>query len=195
MLINTSLFTILYFFVFFIQIYFSKSLNFDSLLNTYKTQEYYPNAYKDIANTTWKEIVVADRLINLVKCIPTFIDSDKDIDLLVLDSETKLYWVSNIRGTAGNFHHQFISKSKLLDFIIQGNSFNRDNFFILGINSSGKKILKFNSYEHYTNKSIYWKEEEFFSLESEDVSYIISNTILNDINLYPVNDNKQVRKF
>lgn len=174
---------------------FIKSLNFDSLMNSYKTYEYYTHSYKDVANTTWKEIVIADRLVNLVKCQPAYVDSDKEIDLLVLDSETKLYWVSNIRGTSGNFLHQFISKSKLLDFIVQGDANNRNDFFILGIKSSGKKILKFSSFEHHDNKSVYWNEEEFFDLESPEVSFIISDNIITGFNLFPVSGDTQVSLY
>jgi hypothetical protein len=171
---------------------FVDCLNFDSLMNSYKTYEYYTHSYKDVANTTWKEIVVADRLVNLVKCQPAYVDSDKEIDLLVLDSETKLYWVSNIRGTSGNFLHQFISKSKLLDFVVNGDANYRSEFFILGIKSSGKKILKFSSFEHHDNKSIYWAEEDFFDLESPEVSFIIKDNIITGFNLFPVASDTQV---
>lgn len=166
-------------------------LRFDSLVNNYRTTEYYHYSQQDITNSTWKEVVVADRLINLIKCIPAHIDLDSELDLLVLDSETRLYWVSNIRGTSGMFSHQFVSKSKLLDFVIQGDAKARDKFFILGISSSAKKILKFNSAEVLLNNSISWVEEEIFDLESNDLGIGFADYQITGMHLYPVSDIKQ----
>ena len=172
------------------------NFKFDSFLNTYKNIEYYESSYNDITNSTWKEIVVADKLINLVKCVPAKIDYDKELDLIVLDSETRLYWVSNIRGTSSQFNHQFISKSKLLDFLLHGDSNDPDNFFILGLNSSGKKILKFNSSINKLNNSLLWTETVLFDLD-DSTNYGISliDPTIKSINLYPVSAKKQYLFF
>ena len=173
--------------------YSTISLNFDSLLNRYNDKEYKANEYKDIANSTWKEIIVSDRLVNLVKCQPAFIDNDSELDIFVLDSETKLYWVSNVRGTSGTFSHQFVSHSKLLDFVVQGDGRNSKDFFLLGINSAGKKILKYTSKMYDTNNTISWSESTFFDLNDEMVLMIIKDYLITGINLYPVSESKQVR--
>jgi hypothetical protein len=107
---------------------------YDSYLNTYKSYVFNDNEYKDIANSTWKEYFISENIKNLVKCVPVFIDSDKELDLLVLDSETRLYWISNVRGTSKEIVHQFISQSKLYDFVVS-DSINNGNMYILGINS------------------------------------------------------------
>jgi hypothetical protein len=65
---------------------------YDSYLNYYKDSSYSINSYKDIANTTWKEFFISENAKKLVKCIPANIDNDSELDLLVLDSETRLYW-------------------------------------------------------------------------------------------------------
>jgi hypothetical protein len=70
----------------------SKFHTFDSYLNAYKQNEFADNSYIKIANTTWKESYVIENVTNLVKYIPAYIDNDKELDLLVLDSESKLYW-------------------------------------------------------------------------------------------------------
>lgn len=171
------------------------SLHFDSLVNNYKQIEYYQNTQKDLNNSTWKEIVVADTLLNLVKCIPALIDLDKELDLLVLDSETRLYWVSNVRGTSGTFSHQFVSKSKLLDFVIQGDALDRKNFYLLGINSSGRKILKFNSIENPLNNSVSWEESEIFNLDDNVLGVTLRDYKITGINLYPLSESKQVSLF
>ena len=170
----------------------SYSLHFDSYLNSYKSLEYSPNYYKDIANTTWQEIVVSDKLINLVKCQPLLIDSDSELDLLVLDSETRLYWVSNVRGTSGDFNHQFISKSKILNFLVHGDSSDKYNFYILGINSQGNKILKFIPQENKMNKTIVWEESILFDLSSSEVNFIIQDNLITGFNLYPFSNEKQI---
>jgi hypothetical protein len=117
---------------------FTNSNNiFDSYLNIYRENIFKKHQYKEIANTTWKEFFISENVTNLVKCIPAYIDDDKELDLLVLDSESRLYWVSNVRGTSKEVTHQFISESKLNDFVVSRN-FNydgKDNFYILGINS------------------------------------------------------------
>lgn len=69
-----------------------ESGTYDSYLNIYKDSIFSANKYIEIANTTWKESFISEDVINLVKCIPAYIDDDKDLDLLVLDSESKLYW-------------------------------------------------------------------------------------------------------
>ena len=70
---------------------------YDSYLNIYKENKLFSNKYYEIANTTWKEYFISENVTNLIKCVPVFIDNDKELDLLILDSESRLYWVSNIR--------------------------------------------------------------------------------------------------
>ncbi len=105
---------------------------YDSYLNSYKSYIFNDNDYNDIANSTWKEYFISENIKNLVKCVPVYIDNDKELDLLVLDSETRLYWISNVRGTSKEIVHQFISQSKLYDFVISESG---QNMYILGINS------------------------------------------------------------
>lgn len=178
-------------------IQYTFSLKFDSLQNIYKNKEYFSSQRPDIGNSTWKEIVVADKLINLIKCIPTKLDNDNEIDLIVLDSETRLYWVSNIRGTSGDFNHQFISKSKLIDFVISSEEGNvNKDFFILGINSYGKKILKFNSEYNQLNNSLIWNEDELFSLDNDKYSQLYGINMIDpkikSMNLYPISSNSHI---
>jgi hypothetical protein len=107
---------------------------YDSYLNSYKSYVFSDNDYNDIANSTWKEYFISENIKNLVKCLPVFIDDDKELDLLVLDSATRLYWISNVRGTSKEIVHQFISQAKLYDFVVS-DSINNVNMYILGINS------------------------------------------------------------
>lgn len=155
---------------------FSYCLNFDSYLNSYKDTNYEINTEKDVSNSTWKEVVVADKLVNLIKCMPVYIDNDDDIDLLVLDSETKLYWVSNIRGTSGTFFHQFVSHSKLLDFVVHGDG------------------LQDNSNNYYSNSNIY---KNSYEKDPED-TLIKEDNNLNNKNFYILgihSKGKKIQKF
>lgn len=179
--------------LFFMIISICKSLLLDSHLDYYSSTEYTINDYKDIYNTTWKETVIADKLTKMVKCQPLFIDSDYEKDLLVLDSQTRLYWVSNLRGTSGSFIHQFISKSKLLNFLVHGDGTDRDNFYILGINSQENKILKFKSTLNVLNQTLSWTEEEFFDLSNPNISFIIKDNLITGFNLYTISNERQVR--
>jgi hypothetical protein len=77
-------------FIFFIKLALADI--YDSYLNNYKDNSYMLTSYNDIANTTWKEFFISENARKLVKCIPAHIDSDAELDLLVLDSETRLYW-------------------------------------------------------------------------------------------------------
>jgi hypothetical protein len=79
-------------FIFLVYIGTAYSEIYDSYLNYYKDTSYSVNEYKDIANTTWKEFFISENARKLVKCIPAYIDNDSELDLLVLDSETRLYW-------------------------------------------------------------------------------------------------------
>ena len=108
---------------------------YDSYLNHYKTKIFKQNEFNDIANTTWKEFFISENVKNLVKCIPAYIDNDNEQDLLILDSETRLYWLSNIRGTSKEINYHFISSSKLYDFVISNEKNIDGKMFILGINS------------------------------------------------------------
>jgi len=67
---------------------------FDSYLNTYKTkeQEFEKHTYKDVANTTWREFYVTENITNLNKAIPAYLDNDKELDLIILETNSKLYW-------------------------------------------------------------------------------------------------------
>jgi hypothetical protein len=46
----------------------------------------------DISNTTWKEFIISENITDLVKFIPAFIDLDNELDLIVLDFDSYLYW-------------------------------------------------------------------------------------------------------
>lgn len=67
---------------------------FDSYLNIYKNkdQEYEKHVYKDVANTTWKEFYVTENISNLNKAIPAFIDKDNELDLIMHEANSRLYW-------------------------------------------------------------------------------------------------------
>jgi len=69
-------------------------MDFDSYLNTYKTKEheYEKHIYNDVANTTWREFYVSENISNLNKAIPAFLDQDKELDLIILESNSQLYW-------------------------------------------------------------------------------------------------------
>ena len=67
------------------------------------------------------------------------------------------------------------------------------NIFILGINSSGDKILKFTSKENYMNKTISWEETEFLDLNDPEIQAVIKNNIITEFNLYPYDYETQVR--
>ena len=113
----------------------SISTLYDSYLNEYKTKIFKQNEFNDIANTTWKEFFISENVKNLVKCIPAYVDKDNEQDLLILDSETRLYWLSNIRGTSKEIKYHFISSSTLYDFVISNEENIEGRIFILGINS------------------------------------------------------------
>jgi hypothetical protein len=125
---------------------------FDSYLNIYKNkdQEYEKHIYKDVANTTWKEFYVTEKISNLNKAIPAYIDKDNELDLIVHEANSRLYWylinlfiyqkrISNIRGTSKIIELSLISNRPLKDFMIvdpQFNSYNdNQDLFILGIDS------------------------------------------------------------
>lgn len=67
---------------------------FDSYLNTYKTkeQEYEKHIFKEVANTTWREFYISENITNLNKAIPAFLDNDKELDLIILETNSRLYW-------------------------------------------------------------------------------------------------------
>ena len=67
---------------------------FDSYLNIYKNkdQEYEKHIYKDVANTTWKEFYVTEKISNLNKAIPAYIDKDNELDLIIHETNSRLYW-------------------------------------------------------------------------------------------------------
>lgn len=71
---------------------------FDSYLNTYKTkeQEFEKHIYKDVANTTWREFYVTENITNLNKVVPAYLDNDKELDLIILETNSKLYWYPQI---------------------------------------------------------------------------------------------------
>lgn len=117
---------------------------YDTYLNFYKDSIYGLHTYDEIANTTWKEFYISENVEKLIKFVPTYIDNDVELDLLVLDSESRLYWVSNLRGTSKEVKHQFISESKLTDFVISNSvsyDNSKENFYILGVSSV---IIHFN---------------------------------------------------
>lgn len=169
----------------------SSSSTYDSYLNIYKSNKFSANQFDDIANTTWKEFFVSENVTDLIKCIPFYIDDDKELDLLVLDSESRLYWVSNIRGTSKEIKHQFVSSSKLYDFVVSDNikyqQSNQDkNFYIFGINSKRNKILKFEPFHRSLNKSLGWKESTFLDINDENLMIrpLIENSEIISIHLY-----------
>jgi hypothetical protein len=167
------------------------SSTYDSYLNIYKNHKFSANDYQTIANSTWKEFSVSENVKDLIKCIPFYIDNDKELDLFVLDSESRLYWVSNIRGTSKEVIHQFVSGSKLWDFVVSKNieydeSNIAGNYFILGINSKRNKILKYKSFHQPLNNSLGWKESYFFDLDDDNlmIKPLITNSEILSIHLY-----------
>jgi hypothetical protein len=151
---------------------------YDSYLNMYKDNALNAHSWNDIANTTWKEFFVSENVTNLIKSLPVYIDDDRDLDLLVLDSETRLYWVSNIRGTSKEIKHKFISKNKLQDFVVslsKGNKVNQKDY-ILGINSKRNLIFKYmksslnsmNSMNSLNslNMTLHWEETVFLDINN-----------------------------
>ena len=74
-------------------------LTFDSQIGIYKDQTLTSSNYKgilykwlDISNTTWKEFIISENITDLVKFIPAYIDNDYELDLIVLDFNSFLYW-------------------------------------------------------------------------------------------------------
>ncbi len=67
---------------------------FDSYLNIYKTkeQEFEKHIYKDIANTTWREFYITENISSLNKAVPAYLDNDRELDLIILETNSKLYW-------------------------------------------------------------------------------------------------------
>jgi hypothetical protein len=131
---------------------FKCDIVFDSYLNIYKNkdQEYEKHVYKDVANTTWKEFYITEKISNLNKAIPAYIDKDNELDLIIHEANSRLYWyninlfiylirISNIRGTSKIIEHSLISNRPLKDFVIVDPQFNTYNdnqdLFILGIDS------------------------------------------------------------
>jgi hypothetical protein len=173
---------------------------YDSYLNIYKENTFSPHKYDDVANSTWKELFISENVTNLIKCVPVFIDNDKELDLLVLDSESRLYWVSNIRGTSKEVKHKFISSSKLYDFVIS----NKVNFdyktikgnYILGINSKRDKILKYKMIENSMNLTDTWEETIFMDINDDSLPIrpFIKNSQVVSIHLsqYDNEENKQM---
>lgn len=169
----------------------SASSTYDSFLNIYKNHKFASNNYEQNANSTWKEFFVSENVTNLVKCIPFFIDDDKELDLFVLDAKSRLYWVSNIRGTSKEIKHNLISSSKLSDFVVSTSiDFQQSNygskFYLLGINSKNDKILKYDPFHRSLNNSIGWKESTFFDINDENLAIkpLISNSEIISIHLY-----------
>lgn len=172
---------------------------YDSYLNIYKETVFSDQSFNEIANTTWKEFFISENVTNLIKCVPVFIDDDRDVDLLVLDSESRLYWVSNIRGTSKEVKHQFISSKKLHDFVISnkinysGKNFKVGGNYILGINSYRDKILKYNLIENEVNKTISWNEQDFIDLSDDNLSYITNSQIVSiHLSQYESDENRQL---
>ena len=116
---------------------------FDSFFDLYKSTKFSPHIYSDIANTTWKEYFISEKISKLVKITPYFVDKDKDLDIFVQDSAAKLYWVSNIRGTSKEFKHEFISNNYLSDFVISNQLYRKENFYILAVeqNNCSNRLL------------------------------------------------------
>lgn len=188
---------------FFLLFYFiHASTVYDSYLNIYKEDEFSDLKYSEISNTTWKEFFISENVTNLIKCIPVYIDNDKELDLLVLDSESRLYWVSNIRGTSKEVKHQFISRQKLHDFVISDqvkyyNERKSDDFYILGINSKRDKILKFTESEHMNqNFTKSWKENHFLDINDSGLAIApfirYSDIISIHLSQFDENPNKQL---
>lgn len=65
---------------------------YDSYMNTYRDYSLSANTFDKIANTTWKEFSISEHVVDLVKSIPAYIDDDKELDLMILDAESRLYW-------------------------------------------------------------------------------------------------------
>jgi hypothetical protein len=191
---NSNIFQFTFYFIILILEAFpmiSGSSTYDSYLNVYKKNKFARNDYQEIANSTWKEFFVSENVTDLIKCIPFYIDDDKELDLFVLDAKSRLYWVSNIRGTSKEIMHKFISSSKLHDFVVSTKidyqlSSNAGKFYLLGINSKRDKILKFDAYDLPLNNSIGWKETTFFDVNDENlmIKPLISNSEIITIHLY-----------
>lgn len=168
---------------------------FDSYFNLYKEIPFISHKYQDISNSTWKEYFIAENISNFVKLTPYYIDSDNELDLFIQDSHSKLYWVSNIRGTSKELKKEFVSKGQLTDFVVSNLMYRSDSFFILAINDDQNKILKFTrtSAELITTNisNIYqWKEELFLDITDNRLS-VPKDSVIKTIHLYEQSKTKQ----
>lgn len=168
---------------------------YDSYFNLYKEIPFISHKYQDISNSTWKEYFISENISNFVKLTPFYIDSDSELDLFVQDSHSKLYWVSNIRGTSKELKKEFVSKSSLTDFVVSNLMYRSDSYFILAINDDQNRILKFtktNGELINTNISnIYqWKEEVFLDITDNRLS-VSKDSKIKTLHLYEQSKNKQ----
>ena len=175
-------------------------LAFDSFFNIYKQTSFPNHLYQEIRNTTWKEYFISEKIEKLVKIFPFYINNDKDLDLFVQDSEAKLFWVNNVRGTSKEAKHEKISQNYLYDFVVTNSFYQKasDNqFFILSINQEKNKILKFkkNSVSDFNISIPKWDETVFLDINNNNYPMLKSlseNSKITQINLYELSENEQI---
>ena len=147
-------------------------MTYDSFFNIYKDTIYSSNLYEEISNTTWKEYFISEKIKQLVKIVPFYIDNDEDLDLFVQDSAAHLYWVSNMRGTSKEFKNEKISKNFLEDFVVSNRiyiKYGKNQFFVLAINQEKNIIYK------------YKRIEIDISSPNINIKFLFNNKIINDI--------------
>ena len=178
-------------------------MTYDSFFNIYKDTIYSSNLYEEISNTTWKEYFISEKIKQLVKIVPFYIDNDEDLDLFVQDSAAHLYWVSNMRGTSKDFKNEKISKNFLEDFVVSNRiyiKYGKNQFFVLAINQEKNIIYKYKRIEidissPNITQSEHWKEEIFIDINDKkipSISSVSSNYKIKSINLYEINENEQI---
>ena len=197
-------FIIIYFLLNFIS---SKILNnkvaLDSLFNIYKTGITNSHLYKEIANTTWKEYFISEKIKNLKKIFPLHINSDKELDLFVQDHSDQLFWIDNVRGTSKDFTHKRLSNIFIGDFVVankleNNNTKENNNMFILATNQNKDKIIQYKKNPYYnplvTNDTLhntkkYWEETIFLSITDSsftELLHITKYTKIKSLDIYKV---------
>jgi hypothetical protein len=162
----------------------------DSLFNIYKTGITNSHLYKEIANTTWKEYFISEKIKNLKKIFPLHINSDKELDLFVQDHSDQLFWIDNVRGTSKDFTHKRLSNIFIGDFVVANKFENNktkeyNNMFILATNQNKDKIIQYKKNPYYnplvTNDTLhntkkYWEETIFLSITDSSFTELLQIT-------------------
>jgi hypothetical protein len=190
---------------FIISRYPSAKISLDSVFNIYKKGSTSSHLYKEIANTTWKEYFISEKIKNMKKIIPCQINNDKELDLFVLDKSEQLFWINNIRGTSKDFTHKKLSDNFIGDFVILNKYDIEDgkednNIYILATNQNRDRIIKYKKNPYYnpliTNDTLhntkkYWEETIFLDIADSSLTSLIEITKftkIKSLHIYKVKD-------